>query len=145
MIRGLFEREAIPVLEASLAFAAARQKAIQNNIANVDTPYYKRETVPEAEFDQALAQAIEERARAHPNRFVMSDTRNIEFVQGGTVPLVRNVPGPDAGPERHDRNNVEIEKEMVDLAKNTLYIEALQRLLKKDYNMLLSALRDRIA
>jgi len=145
MIRGLFQREILPVLESSLGFAEARQRVIQNNIANVDTPHYKRQTVPEVEFQRALDQAIEERARAHPNRFVLRDTWHIDFPGDKVRPRAQMVPGVEAGPERHDQNNVVIEKEMVDLAKNTLYIQTLQRLLRKKYQMLRASLRDRIA
>ena len=114
-----------------------------NNIANVETPYYKRQALPEAEFQKALVSAIDERRNQHPDNFFLEDTTNIDF-QHGLVPRAAVKPGADFGPERHDENSVVIEKEMADLAENTLYTETLQRLVKKKYTMLKASLRDRV-
>ena len=144
MYRFLFQRESIPVIDAAMNFANQRHKAIMNNIANVETPYYKRQGVPEAEFHNAMIEALEERSSQHPSEFSMDDTQNITFRHAGLVPDSTRMPAAEYGPERHDENSVVIEKEMADLAKNTLYIETLQRLLRKKYGMMQAALRDRV-
>jgi flagellar basal-body rod protein FlgB len=146
MLQAMFERESVPVLEAALSFANQRHRVILQNIANVETPYYKRQDVPSGEFNQALSEAIAERAEAHPNTFELRDTWNIEFPETGLTPVrARADDAQEFGPERHDENSVVIEKEMADLAKNTLRMEVMQRLLKKKYTMLRSALRDQVA
>ncbi len=145
MINSLFQRESVPVLETALSFAHQRHKTIMNNIANLDTPYYKRQSVPEGQFRKALEEAIVERRNSHPAKFSMRSTQDISFKRGGYMPVVNVQPGAEAGPERHDENSIVIEKEMADLAKNTIYTETLQRLLKKKYSMMQSALRDRVA
>lgn len=144
MFNFLFQRESIPVLDAAMSFANQRQMAIMNNIANVETPYYKRQAVPEAEFQDALTEALEERSQQHPAEFYLDDTQNIRFRHGGLLPVANQRSAAEFGPERHDENSVVIEKEMADLAKNTIYIETLQRLLKKKYSMMQAALRDRV-
>lgn len=144
MIEGLFQRESVPVLDASLRFAMKRHDTIMNNIANVETPYYKRQTTPDSEFQDMLMEAIEERKYAHPSRFRMDGNFHIDVSRGGTIAEPSILDGNDFGPERHDQNNVVIEKEMGDLAKNTLYIQTMQQLLKKKYTMLRTAARERV-
>lgn len=144
MMRFLFQRESVPVLDAALSFAHQRHLTIMNNIANVDTPYYKRQALPEGEFHRTLNEAIEERREAHPTRFHMDDTRRIDTGPAGLTPVARRMFGDEAGPERHDENSIVIEKEMSDLAKNGLFIQTMQSLLKKKYDMYEASLRDRV-
>ncbi len=142
-IDSLFQRETVPLLESSLGFAHHKHLAIMNNIANVENPYYKRQDVPETEFMRVLGQAIEERSRNHINEFRIRDSFQIRF-RDGNYPVPVRKPGREWGPERHDRNSVVIEKEMADLAKNTLKIQTLHSLLRKKFDMMKSSLRDRI-
>lgn len=143
-VDSLFQRETLPVLEAAMGFAHQRQLAIQHNIANVDTPDFKRRTMPEEGFQRALEKAIKERRESHWPSWDIRDNFDVGF--HGTYPArIRDPHGRDYGPERHDENNVTIEKEMVDLEKNTLFQEALQQLYKKKTDGFRSALRDRVA
>ena len=143
MMRLMFQQESVPVMYAALSFAHQRQKVIMNNIANVETPYYKRQALPEKQFQKSLVEAIEERRNNHPENFFLEDSTDID-VYMGKYPVASVKPGSEFGPERHDENSVVIEKEMADLSKNTLYIETMQRLLKKKYTMLKASLRDRV-
>ena len=54
-------RECLPVLESGMGFAHQKALVIANNIANVETPEYRRETVPEDQFYEALRDAIHDR------------------------------------------------------------------------------------
>lgn len=143
-IESVFQRETLPLLDASMSFAHQRQLAIMNNIANVNTPYYKRHDVPNEEFQQLLSDAIEDRREMHPARFQMDDSFNIR-INGTHYPIATVREGNEWGPERHDENSVVAEKEMAELAKNTMMIEGMQRLFKKKLDMLRSSLRDRVA
>ena len=128
-IEGLIQRESVPVLEAAMGFAFQRHLNIMNNIANVETPYYKRKVLPEKKFHDAMQRAMDERYREHWNEFTPRDVPGVRFYQNH-LPYVSNREGMEWGPERHDENNVVIEKEMADLAKNYAYMEALQQLFK---------------
>jgi flagellar basal-body rod protein FlgB len=145
MMRFIFQRESVPVLDAALSFAHQRHQTIMNNIANVETPYYKRQAVPEGQFHDSMKRALRERRRSHPNQFRMQDTKDIRFGPAGVRSHVQRRPGQEYGPMRHDENSVVIEKEMSDLAKNTIYTQTLQQLLRKKYTMLRASLRDRVA
>ncbi len=143
-VEGLIQRESVPVLEAAMGFAFQRHLNIMNNIANVETPYYKRKVLPEKNFKDAMQTALRERYQHHWNEFTPRDVPGVDFYRNH-LPNVRNLEGREWGPERHDENNVVIEKEMADLAKNSAYMEALQQLFKNKTNGLKAALRDRVA
>jgi len=92
-----------------------KNEAITNNIANANTPNYKRETV---EFEEVLKRAIGSK---------MSVTRTDEK----HMPLVN-----DLSPQiikdkntafRKDGNNVNIDTEMAELAENQIKYEAITR------------------
>ena len=115
----------IYVLERALAAASLRQRTIAHNIANINTPGYKRQDVSFADkLDRVLG-------------------------PGTKLPLKRSSPGhlPAAGldltPEvyqdnttsmRTDGNNVDIDREMVDLAQNSI-----------NYNLAAQQLNTRLA
>jgi flagellar basal-body rod protein FlgB len=143
-IEGLIQRESAPLLEAAMSFSFQRHLNIMNNIANVETPYYKRKVLPEEGFKQVMREALDERYNSHWNEFTPRSGRGIDFYFNH---LPRSAPfqGQEWGPERHDENNVVIEKEMADLAKNSAYMETLQQLFKSKTSGLKAALRDRVA
>ena len=141
-IEGLMQRETMPVLEAAMSFAHQRQLAIGHNIANVNTPDYQREVLPDKRFREALTDAIRDRDRNHPTEFTPSGGLDLEWDRNYV--RANMLHGRPQGPERHDENNVVIEHEMADLAKNTLYMQTLQQLYRKHTSQLKMALRDRI-
>lgn len=143
-IDSLFQRESMPVMESAMGFYTQKQAVIMNNIANAQTPYYKRQTVPDQEFHGLLREAITERERSHPSSFQFRNVPDIAF-GGGVLPRTRMISGREWGPERHDENSVVIEKEMSDLAQNALLLSATQKLVRKKLNMMSAALRDRVA
>ncbi len=143
-VEGLIQRESAPMLEAAMGFAFQRHLNIMNNIANVETPYYKRKVMPEEKFQKAMQNALKDRYNHHWNEFTPTGQGGVRFYMNH-LPDAYNLQGQEWGPERHDENNVVIEKEMADLAKNSAYMEALQRLFKSKTNGLKSALRDRVA
>lgn len=105
------------LLETSLHASARRQDTISNNVANVDTPNYSaKRTV----FNHQLQQAMDEQ-RLQANR---RDGRHLEF--GGQP---RNdsphIIQRSNTQYNHNGNNVDIDKEMADMAENQIYYNAL--------------------
>lgn len=136
-IDSLFQRECLPVLEAGMGFAFQKNLVISNNIANVETPDYYRQTLPEDEFTESLVEAIENRETYHPSRF--SPDEKLDLTYQGNYPRMRMFNGKEYSVERHDENSVNLETEMMDMAKNQLKMTAMQRLYKKHTTMLLNA------
>ncbi|MDR3211512.1 MAG: hypothetical protein LBU79_06315 [Planctomycetota bacterium] len=142
-IEGLLQRETLPVLESAMGFAFQRHLNIMNNISNVETPYYKRKVLPEESFQKSMQNALEDRYKHHWNEYTPRSERDLYYYLNH-LPQTRSFQGQEWGPERHDENNVVIEKEMADLAKNSAFMEALQQLFKNKTSTLKSALRDRV-
>lgn len=87
------------LLARLLDVASLRHKVIAQNVANVNTPGYHRLDV---KFEEAFARALRD---------------------GESAALARSRPEVvenDAGPERADGNNVDIDDELGRLNKNTL-------------------------
>ncbi|HOO55948.1 MAG TPA: flagellar basal body rod protein FlgB [bacterium] len=105
----------------ALDAAALRQKTISNNIANVDTPHYKRS---EVNFEDAFKQALEK----NPRRLVGFKTDHQHFDINSHTDI--NSVQPTIWRQndtfsRADDNNVDIDVEMAELAKNQLMFNAL--------------------
>ena len=110
----------ISYLEAGIKGESARQSAIANNIANMNTPGYRRFDV---KFEQALAKAIDSKGESDFSKL------QPEFCQPKDMPL-------------NDRgNDVSLDVEIGKMVKNSLRHKALVRLLKRKYEQYSMAIR----
>jgi len=100
MIEGLFNQSNYVAAKKMLDATALRHEAIASNIANVETPRYKRVDVAPA-FATELQQAV-----------ASKDTAGIRAVQ----PQLAIDPTAISG--RKDGNNVQIESELMKLNQN---------------------------
>jgi len=112
-------------LEKALEGVAARQEAIQNNIANIETPNYQPQRVS---FEQALRAAIKEE---RSDRDGAGSGQAIADVK----PRVLRQPVAPGAPLKLD-----METELTELAKTSLQHEALVRTLTKQFRMLRTAI-----
>ena len=110
------------LLEKMLDVSSVKHKVIANNIANVNTPGYKK---MEVSFADQLEKALNESSM---NKF---DTLQPKIVisKEDTSETVRN-----------DGNNVDIDKEVSSLVKNTLTYSIYTQLLAKKYEGIKSAI-----
>lgn len=105
-------------LEAALAAASLRQQVIANNVANVDTPYFKRS---EVSFETLLQQQLND---DQPQlKGIRTDSRH--FVIGASSAI----PDPTISVDRstamnNNMNNVDIDREMSLAAENKLRYDA---------------------
>jgi flagellar basal-body rod protein FlgB len=113
------------LLEKSLNVSALRYEVIANNLANIDTPGFKKSYVV---FEEILRDALEDKKsisirRTHPGHFGISD--RIEEIQ----PRVEKDTQTSL---RLEGNNVDIEDEMIQLVMNSVnHNFAVQRLNSK--------------
>lgn len=112
----------INVLDKAADAAWLRNDAISNNIANVDTPGYKRQDV---NFEIQLQRAI------RSNRYdTIDDTvENINLKRLNPV-TYRDHAGFSY---RLDRNNVDIDTENVELASNQIRIQGLYNSISQEF------------
>jgi len=107
-------------LEAGLNAESARQRAIANNIANMNTPGYRRSDV---RFEELLAKAIESEGTIEPSKL------EVEFYQPKTTRLKVN------------GNDVALDMEVGEMVKNSLRYRTYILLLKKKYRQIEAAIR----
>lgn len=128
----LTNKTELPTLKSSMDAFALRQKAIANNIANAQTPgYIRREVSFEEEFRNALKSSKTALSKTDQNH-----------IPGNIEPLnVKSRVHLDKTPFDNGINNVDLEKEMTDLAKTQIDFDAMTKLTKKHLNLLRGAIR----
>lgn len=117
-------------LENSIQYASAKNNVISNNISNADTPNYKAEKVSfksalENEISGLQARTTNER---HLN-FGEEENRPYRIVKDASTTY------------NHNGNNVDIDKEMSELAKNQIYYNSLIDRMNGKFSSLQSVIR----
>ncbi|MFG6148921.1 flagellar basal body rod protein FlgB [Halobacillus sp. B23F22_1] len=117
-------------LENSLNFSTKKNAAISDNIANVDTPGYKSKDVV---FKEILAGEMNglQANRTNEKHLPFSTADNSQ------VKMIRK----EGTTYNHNGNNVDIDKEMNDLAKNQIQYQALVDRLSGKFNSLESVIK----
>ncbi|MBO7095578.1 MAG: flagellar basal body rod protein FlgB [Lachnospiraceae bacterium] len=115
----------INVLEKAADASWLRDQCISNNIANVDTPGYKRQDV---DFESVLEKELGYRRTESMD----------EKVAGVNLSRLKVGAYTDAAgfSYRTDRNNVDIENENVLLARNQLQYQGLMRSITSEFENL---------
>jgi len=128
------------ILEKSLDVESLRKKVISDNIANVDTPHFKRREVNfEAELKRALNENKKNLERLPA---LMTDEKHIPFFVDRDLRSVDSRVNLDYTTSyRNDGNNVDIEKEMVDSSKNMMRYNAIVSALNHNYRVVKMVLR----
>lgn len=120
MVNSLFSSGVIPILEKSLDAVSLRQNVISDNIANVNTPNYKKKTVS---FEEELKSAL-----GRPSGQLQPTVTHPRHIPIGATSLNRLQPQIHLNNNtswRNDGNNVDIDAEMAEMAKNTIKYQAL--------------------
>lgn len=112
----------VSLLEAGIRAEELRQRTIAGNIANIETPGYRRLDV---RFEQALAKAIDSSGGVdldalEPEVFTPNDT-----------------------PIRSNGNNVNMEAEIGEMVENSLRYTTYIRLLRKKFSQIEAAIGGR--
>lgn len=137
-LEGIFSGGATPALERAISFAGARHRLILDNIANADTPGYRRKDLDVGAFRESLRAAC--------------------GASGGGEPAPAAGPWPEArldrrgaagelpreGILRHDGNDVNVEMELAILSKNASYHNQMAALLRKSFEMVKAAISERV-
>ncbi|MBM7555333.1 flagellar basal body rod protein FlgB [Halanaerobacter jeridensis] len=129
----LFSNQSFGVLEKTLNGLDLRNKAISNNLANVDTPNYKRRSVS---FRNQLKSAME-----GSNDLATTNNRHIATGAGSLNEVQPQVSKNENTSFRNDGNNVSIDKEMAELAKNSLEYRAIVKQVSNQFNRMSSVIQ----
>jgi len=124
MIKDLLADSTTAALAKSLDGLAERHRAIASNIANVETPDYKRVKIS---FENELRKALQEPSESQAK----SAIRNVQAEMSQDYET----------PGRADGNNVNVDAEVTELIKNSLSYQTTAALL----NLRILALREVIS
>ncbi len=149
LISDLLHDGATPALEAMVRFAAARQRMIAHNIANISTPNFRQSDADPAQFQAQLRRAIETRRRAGGSGGAGAGLRlgtDGPARQGpdGTLTLVPSRSRESRNILFHDRNNRGIEQLMADQAENLAVFRVASDLLRSRHETLRAAIAERV-
>jgi len=109
----------LDTLDSLLSVSQARHQVISQNIANVNTPGYRRRDVS---FEDAVRRILEAEAGE---------------TSPGVEPEIYEVEGL---PSRADGNNVDIDREMGELSRNSLLYQTLAQVLASRLGTMRSAI-----
>ena len=119
----------INLLKLGLDGASSRQEALSNNIANVNTPDYKRKDV---DFLSTLKSKVKE---AEGEELKLNRTSGKHLARNQNR-FDLNIHASGGTTYRNDGNNVDIDVEMTELAKNQIYYNTLTRQLNNKFSMI---------
>ena len=121
MLDQIFNTSTMDYLSRGMSAANLRHEVISNNIANVNTPKFKKSDVV---FESLLAKEMGldkklglEMVRTHDRHLPIPMRERAE----ATVVMAESTT------MRTDKNNVDIDKEMANMAKNQIYYNAMTK------------------
>lgn len=121
------------MLERSLDAASFRQAVIANNIANVDTPRFKKSVV---QFESLLAQSLRSASRVVGRR---TDPRHI-YIGSRNAEVEPRIETDENSIVNNNLSNVDIDAEMAAMAKNQLRYNTLIQQVSREIQLTKTAL-----
>lgn len=128
----LFDNTRIPLLIKGLDAFALRHRAIASNVVNSETVGYQRRQV---QFEEQLKLAIGNDGLTR---------KDLELIgSGGSISdkIKPKIVVDSKISDINDLNNVDIDREMADMAENHLQFNIASRLAKHNFEMLMLSLR----
>jgi flagellar basal-body rod protein FlgB len=131
-------RQSIDVLQRAMGVSSLRREVIADNLANSDTPNFKRRTV---NFETMLKRALEsEKIQAFPA--AMNDDRHIPFHR----PIDYRTVAPRTtldylSSSKNNGNNVDVEQEMMNSMHNQLMYTLMAQTVNHHFNQINLVLR----
>ena len=123
---GLFSTPSVQGLSLALDEASLRQQAISSNIANINTPGFKRLDVSSS-FESAFNDAL-------------GSLGSGGTVDPATMPAGGITEAAEQGPARPDGNTVQLEGEVLGLAQNSARYEFATEMLANNFHGMKAAI-----
>ena len=74
----LFQKDATPLLRSMTQFTAKRHQLLVQDIANVDTPYYRSKKLDLGAFQNTLRESVDRRRKSHPRHFQLGNSPQVQ-------------------------------------------------------------------
>ena len=130
MLDEIMKAPTIDFMQRGLQAANLRQEVISNNIANVNTPGYKRQDVA---FEDSLQEAISN------SRYRSTDEKVANLSKADL--RIRSYTDSAGFSYRLDGNNVDIDTENAALARNQLKYNALVDSINQEFSMIKAVMK----
>lgn len=129
---GLFDN--IELMGKLLDVKAKRHELISNNLANVDTPGYKRSDIA---FEEILKSKLDQRILP----LSITNDKHINLVSKAEE-IEPQIYKQQDYVIRNDENNVDVDREMVELLKNNLSYDIISEQLQTNLKLLQTAINE---
>jgi flagellar basal-body rod protein FlgB len=133
MIDSLFADNAMRTAKVALDGYSLRQQAISRNLANVDTPGYKAQTV---NFEETL-----KRLSQKDGNLPLKLTNVSHLASSAAQTAGFSLSARPGGSLRADQNNVDIDVEMTDMSEVGIQYQAVSQLVSSKLQLLKSLAR----
>ncbi|MDD2372213.1 MAG: flagellar basal body rod protein FlgB [Syntrophomonadaceae bacterium] len=137
MLEKVFTSPTQSLLNKGLDTASVRNRVIADNIANVDTPGFKRREVI---FEENIKKVLEK--NTINDKLRTTDSRHMQIKEKDTQiePEIRELKDLSY---RNDENNVDIDVETAKMTKNKLFYDALGQSMSNEIRLLRMAITGR--
>jgi flagellar basal-body rod protein FlgB len=135
MIDEIFSSQVNTILKLGMDAASMRNEVIADNIANAETPGFKKS---EVDFEQRLQELLKKNHTNNPSLSLnRTNSRHMQINDGDQLemfqPRIRVIGGTSF---RNDGNNVDIDVEMANNTKNNTFYEAVNRSMTSEIKLL---------
>lgn len=130
---GWLDGPMLTALEKGLDASSLRQKVLSDNVANVDTPNFKRSDV---DFGKILSSVVGEEGGDLPLKVTMP--QHISVTPNAAQKAVVT---DQSSIFRNDGNNVDIDREMANVAENGLYYNSVTQAITSQLGLLRMAIQ----
>lgn len=126
----------ISILSKSMDGAALKQKMVANNIANINTPDYKRQYT---DFETKLSEAINHEMNLK-GKLHRTHEKHLP-INASMDKIQPSIKIDKSSSLREDGNNVDLDMELADLAENTIRYNTLTETAIKKYSSIKNAVK----
>jgi len=133
MYLDLFESKTLNAIEGYMDRLSQRQKIVSSNISNIDTPGFRTKEIKfHATIDELMAEPVEGKLRLTRERHIDAepfDPPSMVFQPQGLI-------------ERADRNNVDIDWEMMKMSETSIGYSMMTQMLRGKYQKLTTSINE---
>ncbi len=127
MIEALYDREAYQMAQVLMDKGVLKHQAIASNIANIETPGYKR-----VELDKSFEHQLQGMLKSGDTKGLSSFEHKLSVDK-------------DSPATRPDGNNVQLENEMLSMNRNALEYEFLTKYMSRSFGKINTAISGRVS
>lgn len=139
MLGNIFNNEKLILLNKCMDSSMLKNEVIANNIANINTPGYKRREVI---FEDNMKKVLKNETAY--DKLKITNINHSQISDGKSkLNKIVNVREMNGTSFRNDGNNVDIDVENAEMAKNKIYYDALTQSMNNEIKLLRMAISGR--